>query len=437
MRWLAPFIVAIVALPLLAVPTGDAGGPGGKSVLLADVEGVITQGTLIHVRDAIAEAESRGVPLVLRLETPGGLVDATLEIHQAIIASRVPVMTWVGPPGSFAASAGTLMLLMGQPNGMASSTTIGSAQPITVDPSGGSEPASEKVENFVVEQVRIMAERTGRNVTQAVRFVTDNDNLGPQDALDGGIIDVIADDVPSFLVAVDGMTALTRNGNVTLDTDGARIDHHGRSLLSRTVDILGNPQISFLLILAGTYALIFGLANPGTYVPETIGALLLLLGFVGLGLFSANTAGILLLLLAVLFFVIEVFTPTHGVLSIAGAISLFFAALFLINEPLLPTGFLQRFYFAGLALAVVSGGFVFGAVTVAMRARERPAFDVLRGARGTTIEDVGPSGGRVEVHGEIWKARSETPIATGTDVRVVRREDLVLEVAAMAQDAEE
>lgn len=439
-------LTVALMLCLLAVPMVAAGSGGGSpTVVVTDIEGVITRGTLLHVQEAIAFAEDRGAALVLRLNTPGGLVDATLEIHQAIIASEVPVMTYVGPQGAFAASAGTLILLMGHPNGMAPTTTIGSAQPVSVDPSGGSEPAGEKVENFVVEQVRAIAERTGRNVTQAVRFVTENDNLGPEEAVENGVVDVIAPDVRAFIEDVDGRMAIVGEGAVRLDTQGARIIEYERSFLSRFIDIIGNPQIAFLLVLAGTYALVFGLANPGSYAPETIGALLLLLGFVGIGLFSASTAGVILLILALIFFVAEVFTPTHGLLSVAGVIAMIVAVLFLVDEPLLGRDFLRRFYFAGVSAAVLSGGVVFGAVWLAVRARERPIFDVLRGAQGRTIEGVTPHAGRIALHGEIWEARADPALPADTLVHVDRREGLVLWVhpseaslvAAGTGDAEE
>lgn len=407
-----------------------AGAQSGNEVLLVDIEGVITQGTAIHVQDAIDAAEARGAIVLLRLETPGGLVDATLEIHKAIVRAEVPVLTYVGPAGAEAASAGTLILLMGHPAGMAPDTQIGSAQPITVAPDGSTDAAGDKVENFLVERMRLIAERTGRNASLAERFITENLNMDEDEASAAGLIDAVAPDARAFLDAVDGMPARIGAGDdtVVLATAGARIVDFERSLLSRTVDLLSNPQIAFVLVLAGTYAVVFGLANPGSYVPETIGALLLIIGFIGLGLFSTNTAGLLLLGLALVFFVIEVFTPTNGILTGVGVVAMILAAVFLLDEPLLGRGFLRTFYFVGLALAVLSGGAVFGAVTLAVRTRNKPVSDRMRDARGIVLEAVDDRAGRVSVHGEVWTARSRTPLPEGTAVRVVDHVGLLLHV---------
>lgn len=428
-RRLCAIIVLLAGLALGALP-GPAQAQDGPEVLLVRVEGVVTEGTALHVRAALERAEEKGIPLVLELNTPGGLVDATLDMDLALAQATVPVLTFVGPAGGFAASAGTFLLLTGQPSGMAPSTTIGSAQPITVDPSGGTSPADEKVTNFLVGRIRATAERTGRDPDVAERFVTENLNLNRTEAQRLDMTDVLADDLSAFVRAVHGMTARTATGPVVLDTASARIIEFDRTVLAAIVDILSNPQIAFVLVLAGTYALIFGLANPGTYVPETIGALLLLLGFIGLGLFGTTTAGVLLLLLAVIFFIAEVFTSTNGILTTAGVVALVFAVLFLVDEPLLPSRFLQTFYYVGLGLSLVSGGAVFLVATVALRTRHKPAADAMLGARAEVIEDVAPVG-RVTLYGEVWHARTDgPPLKAGSEAVVVARDGLTLVVAS-------
>lgn len=424
---LLPFLLLVlVAVPW---PVGDAAA--GDEVIRVRVTGTITQGTTLHIEAALDEAEERDVPLVLHLDTPGGLVDATLDIDRALADAEVPVLSFVGPRGGFAASAGAFLLLMGHPNGMADGTTVGSAQPVNVGAGGGSEPAGDKVTNFLVGRIEAIAERTGHNATQAARFITHNDNLNASTALERNVIDVVAPDLRAFLDAVDGRTALVGDETVVLTTQDARIVDFERPLLSRIVDVLGNPQIAFVLVLAGTYAVIFGLANPGSYVPEVLGALVLLLGFIGLGLFDTSTAGVLLLLLGVLFLVVEVFTPTHGVLAGAGVVALLFAAVFLLrDEPLLAPGFLRTFLYVGVALALVSGGVTAGAIALAVRTQDRPVHDRLRGAQGTALEPVGADG-RVTVHGEVWNARTDGPsIPQGDPVLVVDHEGLTLLVEA-------
>ncbi len=410
---------------------------GSHEVLLVNVTGVVTRGTLIHIEDALDEAKARGVPLVIQLDTPGGLVDATLDIDRAIARSTVPVLTFVGPRGGFAASAGTFILLMGHPSGMVPGTTIGSAQPIQSSPDGTTEPADDKVKNFLVERMRAIAERHDRDPDVAERFITENLNLEADEALEMGMVDYLQSDVASFVRAVHGARANVADGTWVLDTQNARIVEHERSALAGLVDIIGNPQVSFILFLVGLYALIFGLANPGTYVPETIGALMLLLGIIGLGLFSTSTAGVLLLAVAAIFFVAEVFTPTHGVLTIAGVIALALGAVFLLNEPLLPASFLQTFFIVGLAAAVTSGAITFGAVTVALKARKLPARVGLLGERAWVLEELNPEG-RVTLRGEVWHAKLEhedaAAVPVGTAVEVVDRAGLRLTVRPLAPE---
>jgi len=424
--------LALVALmPALLAPGAEG---ASHEVVVARVDGVVGRGTALYIEDALQEAESRGVPLVIELDTPGGLVDATLDIDGLLAQAEVPVLTYVGPGGgAYAASAGTFLLLMGHPSGMAGGATIGSAQPIQVGPSGQSQNASEKVENFLVERIRSIAERTGRDPDIAARYVTENLNQDAAAAVEAGMVDVEADTLRAFLQAVDGRSARVGDGTVVLSTADARIVRHGPGLLPRTVDILSDPTIAFILMMAGLYALIFGLANPGTYVPETIGAILLLLGLIGLGLFGVSTAGFLLILLALVFFVAEVFTPTHGILTMAGVITLLLGAVFLIDGPLLPAGVVRTFMAVAAGMAVVTGLVVFGVVTIAMRSRDRPVPDRSVGDTGVVVDPIDPEG-RVEVWGEIWTARSDDgPIALGERVRVLRRQGLVLEVVRMPE----
>lgn len=424
-RWIVPLLAALVLLPLAAPVVGQ---DAGKTVLVAPIEGTVTRGTAVFIEDAIGEAEERGVPLVIRLDTPGGLVSATLEIKKQVARAEVPVLTFVGPRGAFAESAGTFIFLMGHPNGMAPSTQIGSAQPIVQGAGGGVENASSKVVNFLVGQIREIAERTGRNQTLAERFITRNLNLNETRAFETGMSDHVSEDVQAFLEEVDGEQALVGGERVTLDTDGARIVELEEGALAQIIDLVSNPQIAFLLFLVGVYGVIFGLAAPGTFVPETIGAILLVLGLIGLGLFDTSTSGLLLVLLGAVFFVAEVFTPTHGILTTAGVVSVILGVIFLLDEPLLSRDFLETFRLVGIISAVVSGGVVLAAVAIAVRVRDRPVEMEMVGEQGRAMEPIEPTG-KVRVRGEWWNARSQAgPIQEGQRVRVVERDGLTLTV---------
>ncbi len=395
---------------------------------MVKIEGVVTRGTTLHVADAIEAAEDRNAPLVLLLNTPGGLVDATLRIKGDIFSADVPVLAFVGPRGAFAESAGTFLLLMGHPSGMAPSTQIGSAQPIVQGASGQAENASAKVTNFLVGQIESIAERAERNQTLARHFVTQNLNMNASVALDTGMIDHLSDDLEAFVRAVHGQQAIVGSGQVTLDTQDAEIVVYEKGLLVKLIEIIGNPQVAFILFLVGLYGVIFGLAAPGTFVPETIGAILLVLALIGLGLFDTGTAGVLLILLGAAFFVAEVFTPTHGILTTAGVVSLVLGAIFLIEEPLLPAGFLRQFYVVSLVSAVLSGGAVMGAVYFALKTRGQPVAGELVGMEAVALSRLDPDG-TVLVRGERWKAVARAgPIEEEETCIVVERDGLTLTV---------
>lgn len=397
------------------------------------IDDVVSQGTTIHVQHALDVAEGLGVPLLIQLDTPGGLVQATLDMDDALARAEVPVLTYVGPGGgTFAASAGTFILLMGHQSGMAEGSTIGSAQPVSSD--GGE--VGDKTTNFLVERIRAIAERNGRDPDIAERFITENLNLDAGEALEAGLIDARGDDASAFLDAVHGNLVTVRGTSMNLDTQDAAIRDVDATLLASIVDVIGNPQVAFVLVLAGTYGVVFGITNAGSYVPEVLGALLLILGFIGLGLFSTSTAGIILLILALLFFVVEVFTPTHGILTGAGVVALIFAAIFLIQEPLLPQRFLQWFIGTGVALALTMGGLVFVAITLALRTAARPVHDALMGARGKVIDPLNPTG-RIEVNGEVWYAETDIgPVQVGGRVTVLGREGLRLHVSPTTDEEE-
>lgn len=428
-RRLVPLLLVALAL----VPA-VAGQDGGNVVYVTDIEGTVTRGTAIQIEDAIGKAEDAGAPLVIRLDTPGGLVSATLDIDRAVARSEVPVLAYVGPSGAWAQSAGTFIFLMGQPNGMAEDTQIGSAQPITSSGSGGTQNASQKVTNALVEKIRSIADRNDRNPEIAERFITENLNLNATNATERGMSDHVSPSLRAFLEDVDGETVERPSGNTTLDIANAEIVHLDRSLLTQLINIVGNPQVSFVLFLIGIYGTIFGLAAPGTLVPETIGALCLVLGLVGLGLFESGTSGILLILLAGTFFVAEVLTPTHGVLTVAGAVALVLGAIFLIDEPLLSRDFLERFQVVALISAVVSGGMVFAAVGIALRTRDQPTRDEVEGRTARVLTPLDPEG-MVSFRGERWKARLEEGTAEEDEiVEVADRDGLKLTVRKTTAD---
>ncbi len=425
-----PFVFAL--LLLVPVSSTIAQTTDRAEVVVVEIEGTVTRGTSMHVDAGVSEAEERGVPLVIVLDTPGGLVDATLEIRQSVERSEVPVLTWVGPRGAISQSAGTFIFLMGQPNGMAEGTQIGSAEPVAGGPGGGGN-VSDKTVNFLIGQMRGIADRTDRDQDVAERFITENLNLNQSEALRLGMSDTHANSLPTFLDAVHGEEAIAGDDVVTLNTMDANIVVVERGAVADLTDLISNPTIVFLLFLVGLYGVVFGLAAPGTYVAETVGALALVLALIGMGLFSTSWAGILLILLAAVFFIAELFTPTHGLLTVAGVVAMILGALFVIDEPLLSPDFLTTFRVIAIVSAVLTGIAVLVAVWVAVRQRDEPATMTMEGEVGKATTRLDPTG-QVHVKGELWQARAEDPpIEEGATVRVTHREGLKIRVRSDPQ----
>lgn len=442
----ALLVILAAAAALTGLPPGTTtfsapAEPG--HVLLIHVEGLITAGTAAFVQGRIGGAPPPDLrAVVIRLDTPGGLVDPTLDILQAISAAAVPVITYVGPEGAIAASAGSFILVGGHVAAMAPGTTTGAAMPVAVDPTGGeTQPADEKTVNFLAGHLRSVARERGRPPDVVERFITENLTLDAHEALAQGVIDVTAGSVTALLEAVDGMTVRVGEAQVTLETAGAAVVEAQMSASERLRHVVGNPQMAFLLLIGGAYALYVGFSMPGTFIPETLGGILVLLGLFGLGLFEANLAGLLLLGLGVLFLVLELFTPTFGVMTAAGVISLVLGALLLPAEPLLPEAWFRAFRASVLGVGLGAGAFAALVAAAVVRSRRRaptPGDPIYTGRTGRVIERLDPEG-TVRVAGESWRARSHDgrPLEAGREVEIVDRTGLTLLVRPVPTMAEE
>lgn len=397
------------AVPLAAPARAGGHGDGGPFVYLVAIDDVVGQGTVLDVQRAVDVAERDGVPLVVRLSTPGGLVSATNVILERLLNADVPVITYVGPRGASAFSAGTYILLSGHRATMNEGTQMGSAMPVVSGPSG-TQAASNKTINALAAQMRSIAESRGRPADLAEEMVRENTDYTSSEALDVRLINATGADLGEVLTAVHGEQVEAGDRTWTLDTDGAAVVEISPGPLSVLYGVVGNPQVTFLLILVGMYGLIFGFAAPGTYVPETIGAVLLVLGLIGLGLFRFEVAALLLIALAVVFFLAEALTPTHGVLTVAGVISLAIGALMLPSqEPLLPAAWFEGFAFVVVGMAVFTGAFMLFIVTATLRSVLRTeVHKSVEHRRGVAVTRLDPRG-TVRVRGEIWKAEAVHP----------------------------
>ncbi len=429
------FLLILVLSTLFAFVAYGVGAEEGKSVIyVLSIEGTITEGTTLDVVECFEEAEEIGAEAVLlELDTPGGLVASTLEISEEIMNSKVPVITYVTPKGAIAASAGSFILVSGDIAAMSPGTTTGSAMPVEIGLEGR-KPADNKTINFFAGHMESIAASRGRNATQAKRFVTQNDALNENTALERGIIDLIAEDETDLLNKVDGMTVKIGTGNRTLATKNASLHIKRETVRSSLLKSLSNPQIALILLMVGIYGLIFGFMSPGTYVPEMIGAICLILGLYGMGLFDVNMFGVLLIIVAVILFIAEALTPTFGILTVGGAVCLIIGALILPKEPLLfnpESKWFEGFLLTVIGIAAASAAFFLfavGAVLVVRKKRAKVGAENLIGKETKAETEINADGGTVKTRGEIWNARTldGKTIKEGEKVAIVDREGLTL-----------
>jgi membrane-bound serine protease (ClpP class) len=428
------FLFITLAILYAAVVCGSSDTGGNGIIYVMRIEGTITEGTSLDIIEGLQEAEELGAETVLiELDTPGGIVDSTLKITVAILNSNIPVITYVTPKGAIAASAGSFILVSGNIAAMAPGTTTGAAMPVEIGLEGR-KPADNKTINFLAGHMESIAASRGRNATQAKLFVTENDVLNENAALEQGIIDVIAEDKDDLLNKADGMTVTIGTENRTLATRNASLYLREKTVRSSLLEALSNPQIALILLMVGIYGLIFGFMSPGTYVPEMIGAICLILGLFGMGLFDVNIFGVVLIILAVILFIAEALTPTFGILTTGGVICLIIGALIMPKEPLLFNP--QSQWFEGFLLTIIGVAaataaffiFALGAVLKIRKKRAQVGAEELIGKVTKAETEITEEGGTVKIGGEFWNARTADgeKIKEGENVEIVDRDGLTL-----------
>lgn len=418
-------------LPLLLAALGGAPiRPAGEApgrVCVARVQGTIGPATATYLARARQEAAARGARcLVIELDTPGGLLEATKEIVQGFLASPVPTVVYVSPPGAWAGSAGCFITLAADVAAMAPTTSIGAAHPVGIGPTEGKQDdvMRQKLENFTSSYLEAIAARRHRNTAWALASVRESASLTAEKARELGVIDVVARDLPDLLAQLDGREV---NGQV-LGTAGADVVELPMTARERALQILAHPQVMLILMLVVMYGVIGELTSPGAILPGVAGVIaLLLLMYLG-SVLPMNLAGLAFVALAVALFVFDVFTPTHGVLTVGGMIAFFLGTFLLFDrsEPFL------RLSLAWLLPATVVTAlfftFVVGAGLRAQRAPARTGAEAMIGRTVTALERIDAEGGRVFLEGEYWTAESPEPAEAGTEVEIVARDGLTLKV---------
>lgn len=448
-RLAAAALLAVLGAWLLASATApvwaqdgsgaaDEPGDGAPTVLRTDVSGEISPVVARHLTDAIDAAAGGGhEALVVQLNTPGGLADVTLEITSAFLNAPVPVIVYVSPSGSRAASAGAFITGASHIAAMAPGTNMGAATPVLQGQADIPQEQLDKIIEDSAAQIRAIAETRDRNVDFYVETVTDGRSEPASVALDEGAIDLIAESLPELLSEVDGRSVEVGSGDeVTLSTAEARPVDYDMSAVRQLLQALASPQVALTLMSIGTLAVIYELANPGAIIPGVAGAILLLIGLFSLNQLPVNIVGVILLVLALGLFVAELFAPGIGVFAGGGALALVGAGMFLFDAP---TGVgLDLGFLIPVALAVAVVVIVMGRVTwrsLRTQAYEGPTGDY----HGTVTEvrDVDAHGAWVWYQGSRWRAKRVDggELELGQQVRIRDIDGLTVRVEP-AEDAE-
>ncbi len=426
----------------------DDRAPTGGLVLHARLDDeAITPAIARYLSRAIELAEENAAEcLVIEMDTPGGLMQSTREIVKEILDSNVPVVMYVSPSGARAASAGVFITLATHVAAMAPGTHIGAAHPVQVgglpgSPSGGQEDTTaqrgravmeEKVLNDAVAWVRSLADMRGRNADMAESMVTDSKTLVAVDAVEEGIVDLIAENFGELLTKIDGRTVVLPRGTETLNTSTARVEMLEMWWGEKLLGILANPNIAIILIILGFYGVLFELYSPGWGVPGTVGIACLLMGFFGLAVLPINIVGLALILLALALFVAEAFVTSFGALTIGGVACLIIGGLMLVNEPL---GVVRVSLKVLLPLALATGAITFFLLTRIVKSIRAPVTTGSEGLIGTMaiadddfVSDGKEFAGYVRTHGELWRARASVAAQRGDKLRITNVDGLTLGV---------
>jgi membrane-bound serine protease (ClpP class) len=429
-----------------------------EPVMVLTVEGAVSPAMSDYIRRNLDDAVARNVPLVvLKMDTPGGLDSSMRQIIGAILASPVPVATWVAPSGARAASAGTYILYASHIAAMAPATNLGAATPVAIggggedrgppfpsgsegDEAGNGDGADQtdapqtpgtamerKAINDAVAYIRGLAELRGRDAEWAEQAVRAAVSLTSSEAARRNVIDFVASDLTELLERADNRTVAVPAGDIVLATAGRPVEEIEPDWRTQLLAVITNPNVALILMLVGVYGLIFEFLNPGVLVPGTIGGISLILGLYSLALLPLNYAGIALILLGLALIVAEAFAPSFGILGIGGTVALVLGAVILVDTDV-PGVAVSVPLIAGVA---VSG--VIATLIAAWMARQSLRAKVVSGAEemiGTIarVTDWEGEAGHVWVHGERWSAAGVSGLAPGDKVRITALDGLVLKV---------
>jgi membrane-bound serine protease (ClpP class) len=389
-------------------------------VLAISVDGPISPVTSEYVLRNIERANDEGYAmLVVEMDTPGGLMDSMRSIIKAMVNSDVPVAVYVGPPGARAASAGAFITIAAHVAAMAPQTNIGAAHPVGAGGGEMDEVMAGKVTNDAVAYIKSLAARRGRNVEWAEAAVRNSVSATETEALDLGVVDMIANSTAEMVEAVHGRSVEMPLGPMVMNTAGARVDRVEMGTRLRILELFSNPSIAYLLMIIGFYGIFFEMTNPGALFPGIVGAICLILAFYAMQTLPVNYAGLLLILLAIILFFLETQIVSHGALAVGGIAALTIGSVMLFEDA--GPEFQISLGLIGMTVAVTSAFFIL-LIRLAVKAQGRKTttgHEGLVGMEGVALGEFGPgTRGQISLHGEIWSAESDEPVTKGQRVVV-------------------
>ena len=400
------------------------------TVHLIKVDGAINPASSDYINSAIRDAALANAQcLIIELNTPGGLLKSTRVIVSGLLESQIPVVVYVAPGGSQAASAGVFITMAAHIAAMAPGTNIGAAHPVTLE---GREDSimMEKATNDAAAFIRTISEKRHRNIQWAEDAVRKSLSLTESEALKQHVVDLVAVNVKELLTKIDSMKIQTSAGERILATKHARIVAVEMTFSQEILGILSDPNIAYILFMLGVYGVLFELYNPGSILPGVVGVISLILAFYSLHTLPVNYAGLGLILFAVILFILEIKIVSHGLLAVGGTISLLLGSIMLINTDS-ALEFVSISWSVILSVVVVTVLFflfIIGVGVKALRRKPTTGAEGLIGEVGEALSALDPLG-KVRVHGEIWSAESvEGKIPRGTKVAVVELKNLTLRV---------
>ncbi|HTP80041.1 MAG TPA: nodulation protein NfeD [Bacteroidota bacterium] len=416
-RWLSLFVLTSIPAAVF-----------GQSVLSVSLDGMINPSASEYLHDALAKAEELKVEcVVIQLNTPGGLLKSTRLIVGDILESSVPVVVYIAPGGAQAGSAGVFITLAANIAAMAPGTNIGAAHPVTEQGQMDS-IMNEKATNDAAAFIRSIAEKRNRNLQWAEEAVRKSLSITETEALGKHVIDLIARNLDDLLDQLDGRQVMEGSGNVVLHTKGARLIPFEMGWTEKTLGLLSDPNIAYILMMLGFYGLMFELYNPGSILPGVVGVISLILAFYSFHTLPINYAGLALIVFGVILFLLEIKVASHGILAIGGTTSLLLGSMMLVrsDSSLEFVSISTSIILTTVGVSVVFFLFVIGLAVKAQRAKPTTGKEGMMGEIGEVLVTLNPRG-TVMVHGETWNAESASgKINKGEQVRVARMENLTL-----------